>query len=93
MLTICIAQRTSLFSKDLCLWICGFISLMIMQYLILPHVSIPANINFLFKIYLAFLVVGYLQTSFRYTYLKVVYWLSLLSLLCFSIQIIGDQSG
>ena len=93
MLAICIAQRTSLFSKDLCLWICGFVTLMLIQNLTLPHTSIPANINFLFKLYLAFLVVGYLQTSFRYTYLKVIYWLSLLSLLFFLVQIIGGPFG
>ena len=93
MLAICIAHRTFLFSKDLCLWIGGFLFLMTMQYLILPQVSIPANINFLFKLYLAFLVVGYLQSSMRYTYLRVMYWLALISLLFFSIQIVIGPVG
>ena len=86
MLAICIAHRASLFSRNLSIWIGGLITLMVAQYLILPYTSIPANINFLFKLYLAFLVVGYLQTSFRYTYLRVIYWLAVISLLLFSVQ-------
>ena len=93
MLSISIAHRTSLFSKDLCLWIGGFIALMAMQYLILPHVSIPANINFLLKLYLAFLVVRFLQSTFRYVYLRVIYCLALISLAFFSVQIVLGPIG
>lgn len=93
MLVINIAHKTTLFSKDVCLWMGGFITLMVMQYLILPHVSIPANINFLFKLYLAFLVVVFLQYSFRYAYLRVIYCLALISLLFFSIQIVLGPIG
>lgn len=93
MLFVCIAHHSKLFSKELLIWLGGLIILFSLQYITLPRVSVAANVSFISKIYLAFLVIAFLGEKFRYTYLRLMYWLSIVSLCFFVIQILIEPIG
>lgn len=57
-----------------------FILLSVLQYFFLENVSIPADINQIAKIYVAFLFASFLGTKFRESYLRVITVLAAISL-------------
>lgn len=90
---ICLFNGTILFNKKFFLWIVGFIVLFVCQYCILSSVSIPANVNFIFKFYACFLITVLLGVRFRHVYLSVIYCLSIISLFFYLLNLLGIDFG
>lgn len=74
--------------------VASYILLFALQFIGLEKVSIPANINRLAKLYEGFLIMTVLGVKFRKAYLKVMYFLCIVSLICWFLNIvIGDLPG
>lgn len=61
------------------------IILFVCQHLVLEMASLPGDMNFLFKIYAAFLMSSYMGERFRETYFRVMVFISAVSLFFFSV--------
>lgn len=73
--------RLSAFKK----WTMGFIALFVAQFIFISPVSIPADINFLAKFFIAFTIPCILGAKFRYAYLRAMTITAAVSLLFFTI--------
>lgn len=93
MLLLCYSNRKTLINIQLIKILFGFIILFSFQKLLLKDTSLPAEINFLSKLYTIFLASTFLGTKFRYTYFKVIYWISLISLIGFVLNCLGFTFG
>ena len=93
MLLMCYYNKKALVNYKLIKLLFGFTLLFSFQKLLLTDTSLPAEINFLAKLYAVFLASNFLGAKFRYTYFKVIYWISLLSLVCFALNSLGLTFG
>ena len=75
--------RLNVFSK----WVIGFIVLFIAQFIFISPVSVPADINFLAKFFIAFIIPCILGDIFRYAYFKAITFTAAVSLVFFSIYV------
>lgn len=66
-------------------WIIGFTILFFAQYLVVSPVSIPANINFLAKFSIAFMIPCVLGEKFRYAYFRAITFTAAVSLVFFAL--------
>ena len=80
MLLLCLLIRKPLADVNLSIVILAFIVLSIFQYFALDSVSIPADINQICKVYVAFLFGSFLGNRFREAYFQVIVFLSAISL-------------
>lgn len=60
------------------------------QHLVLEMASFPGDINFLFKIYSAYLMTSYMGERFRETYFRVMVFVSAISLFFFSVYVVSN---
>lgn len=88
---ISLSTKKKIFDNFLFRWMMGFVFVFICQAAVGELVSIPADINFLSKIYSCFLVASILGVKFRYVYMRVMVLLSLISLPLFFINYIGIE--
>lgn len=65
-------------------WFIGFVVLFVAQYLFVSPVSIPADINFLAKFSIAFIIPCALGEKFRYAYLRAITFTAAVSLILFA---------
>lgn len=65
-------------------WFVGFIILFIAQYMFISPVSIPADINFLARLSIAFIIPSILGEKFRYAYLRAITFTAAVSLILFA---------
>lgn len=75
--------RLNVFSK----WVIGFIVLFIAQFIFISPVSVPADINFLAKFFIAFIIPCILGDIFRYAYFKAITFTAAVSLVFFFIYV------
>lgn len=66
-------------------WIIGFLVLFIAQFIFISQVSIPADINFIAKFSIAFMIPCILGVKFRNAYLKAITFTAVVSLIFFSL--------
>lgn len=66
-------------------WVIGFIVLFVAQFIYISPVSIPADINFLAKFFIAFIIPCILGAKFRYAYLRAITITAAVSLVFFTI--------
>ena len=66
-------------------WIIGFIVLFIAQFIFISPVSIPADVNFLAKFFIAFITPCILGDRFRYAYFRAITFTAAVSLVFFFI--------
>lgn len=66
-------------------WVIGFIVLFVAQFIYISPVSIPADINFLAKFFIAFIISCILGAKFRYAYLRAITFTAAVSLVFFTI--------
>ncbi len=78
-----------LVSKKILGWLIFFVCLFVGQALVLKEVSLPANVNFLAKFYVGYLIVTLIGFRFRRVYLKTLYVISLISLVLFLWEYLG----
>ena len=93
MLMVCLVFRRTLINILFIKWLVGFIFLFALQGIILSEISIPAEINFISKLYVIFLAVSFLGTKFRSAYFNVMYIISVISLVCFGLNYLGINIG
>lgn len=86
---ICVIKKKALYKQKLLRWFLGFIVLFSLQYLCLEIVSVPADINFFARFYTAFLIASLYGSLFRHTYFKVIVFICVISLICYTINTIG----
>lgn len=68
-------------------WMIGFIVLFVAQFIFISPVSIPADINFLAKFCIAFIIPCILGEKFRYAYFKAITFTAAVSLVFFIIYV------
>lgn len=66
-------------------WVLGFIILFLSQYLFVSPVSIPADLNFLAKFSIAFMIPCILGTKFRFAYFRAISFTAAVSLVFFAL--------
>lgn len=89
-----IAKKVKLCDKRFFLVLTALCIVYIMQKFTLGRVSIAADINSVLKIYCGYLVVSILGKKFRVAYLKVMYFICVISLLGFSLNmLLGNIPG
>lgn len=93
MLFICLIFKRPLVNISFIKWLVGFSLLFSIQRIVLPATSIPAEINFIAKLYTIFLATLFLGAKFRSTYFNVMYYVSLISLVCFALNYLGVNIG
>lgn len=93
MLLICLVLRRSLINISFLKWLIGFALLFTLQRILLPTTSIPAEVNFIAKLYTIFLATLFLGAKFRYTYFNLIYIISAISLICLTLNYLGINMG
>ena len=93
MLLICLMLRRPVINISFIRWLIGFTLLFAVQGIILPAISIPAEINFIAKLYTIFLAAQILGAKFRSTYFNVIYIISFVSLICLILNYLGISIG
>lgn len=81
MFLLCLIEHKRLYSKRIVKLLVSFVLLSILQCVFLNDVSLPADVNQICKVYVAFLFASFLGLNFREAYLRVIACLSFLSLL------------
>ena len=89
---LCELRKTSLINKDLRKWLLLFGMLFFLQLVFVDKVSIPADVNFISKILLAFFVASLLGVKFREVYFRVMVTLSIISIPLFLLNLLLDMS-
>lgn len=89
----CLILRRSFINISFIRWLIGFTLLFAVQGIVLPEISIPAEINFIAKLYTIFLAVELLGTKFRSTYFYIIYIISAVSLICLFLNYLGISMG
>lgn len=84
-------RKCNLSNRFLIRWVIGLLILFACQYLINEMVSLPANINFIAKLYLCFLMSQIFGQKFRFVYMRVMVFLSLISIPLFAINYVGIE--
>lgn len=84
---MCAMRGKALINKHFRSWALGSILLFVLQYVFVELTSIAADINFLARLYIAFLTASFLGYKFRETYLRVMILICAVSLVFFSINI------
>lgn len=80
MFSLCLIKGKKLFSPKFIFWlICSFI-LFMLQNVILEYTSIYAEINFITRLYIAFLTASYFGNRFREIYFKVMIFVCTISI-------------
>ena len=93
MLLICLVFRRPFVNVTFIKWMLGFLFLFILQGIVLSEVSVPAEINFIAKLYVVFLAVSFLGAKFRNAYFRVMYLISAISLVFFFLNCLGVSIG
>ena len=93
MLLICLILRRPVINTLFIRWLIGFTLLFAVQGIVLPAISIPAEINFIAKLYTIFLATLILGAKFRSTYFNVIYIISFVSLICLILNYLGISMG
>lgn len=93
MLLICLIHRRSVINISFLKWLIGFILLFAVQGIVLPDISIPAEINFIAKFYAIFLAARFLGVKFRSVYFNVIYIISAISLIFLTLNYLGINIG
>jgi len=93
MILISLVSRRSIINVSFFKWLLGFSFLFVLQGIVLSDVSIPADINFIAKLYAIFLATSFLGTKFRSTYFNVMYLISAISLVCLTLNFLGINIG
>lgn len=88
-----IGFKTLLNSKSFKTWIGLLILVFIIQKYNLGAVSIPASINYLLRILIAFYFAKLIGINFKYKFFNVIYILSIVSLIGYSLNLIGFNFG
>lgn len=78
---VALKRNITLYNKDLSIWIIAWLALFLLQFILLPINSIPADINFLAKFYCGFLIMGLLGRKFRYLYFDTITFIAKISLI------------
>lgn len=84
---MCAMHGKALINKHFRSWALGSILLFVLQYVFVELTSIAADLNFLARLYIAFLTASFLGYKFRETYLRVMILICAVSLVFFSINI------
>lgn len=91
LVVIAAMRKCRLSSKFFIRWIIGLSLLFMCQFLSGEMISLPANINFIAKFYSCFLIAEILGEKFRYVYLRVIVFISVISIPLFVINYIGIE--
>lgn len=78
------------FSKSLIFILVSVVIIFILQRFTLGFISLPAALNYVSKILLGYMIVKSINDRFPFVYLKVMYYLSLISLFIFVIFLITN---
>ncbi len=81
-----------LFAKRLFFYTLYFLVLFFSQLVVLSFVSFEGILNFFFKILVGALIVYLLGDSFREKYLNLIYYLGIISLIGFTINVVGIKT-
>ena len=76
-------------SRYFYLYLLFFVAVFCFQYLILGFVSVTGALGFLIKITFAYLVISYIGFNFRQTYLNIMFFISIISLGGYLLNISG----
>lgn len=90
---LCVVKRKLLSNKKIFFWLFCSCVLFLLQYIQLELTSLNADLNFIARLYIAFLSVSFLGHKFREAYFKVMVVVALISLPCFLIQLSGFSFG
>lgn len=82
-----------LYNTRLVFWLLGSIVLFMLQATVLSEVSILANVNFVARLYLGFLITMLLGYKFRYAYMKVMFFVSVVSLVLWVVNTFVELPG
>lgn len=85
---LCLKKEVPIYSRQLGVWLCISCVLFFIQFIILDLISIPADVNFLCRLWIAFLSVSFFGLKFRETYLRVMVFVCLVSIPLFLIEFI-----
>ena len=92
-LIISIYYGRKLYSLKLILVLFASVVLFTLQSTILSEISVLANANFLARIYLGFLITAVLGNKFRFAYMKVMFFVAIVSLVFWLINALVDFPG
>ena len=92
-LAVSFHYKKELYGERLKLWLLGSCALFVLQAVVLSEVSLLANVNFIVRLYLAFLITSFLGDKFRYAYMKVMAFVALLSLVLWGINNVVELPG
>jgi hypothetical protein len=92
-MVISIYYGRPLYSLKLILFLLGSIVLFLLQSTILSEVSSSASVSFLARIYLGFLITSFLGSRFRFAYMKVMFFVAVVSLVFWLINAVVDFPG
>ncbi|MBQ7945240.1 MAG: hypothetical protein IJ280_00800 [Bacteroidales bacterium] len=81
--TVCICKRKRIYNTKFLSWLLLFCFLFTLQYVSLDIVSIPADINFMARLYTAFLISSFFGLLFREVYFNVIVAISAISIVGF----------
>lgn len=90
---LCLIKKKHLYNRNLGLWLFGSCMLFLLQYLLLDLTSLNADINFIARLYIAFLCASFFGVKFREVYFKVMVALCIVSIPCFILQLNGFRLG
>jgi hypothetical protein len=82
-----------LYSLKLIMFILASVVLFLLQSTILTSFSVLANANFIARLYSGFLITSFLGYKFRYAYMKVIFFVSVVSLVFWLINAFVDFPG
>lgn len=80
MTCLCVLYRRRIIADKPIKWIGGAALLFTMQLLCLDEVSVPADVNFLFRLWFAFMAASFFGTKFREVYLRTMTFICLVSI-------------
>ena len=92
-LILCITRGKKISSQSLFFWVISSISLFICQNILLEHTSINAELNFITRLYTAFLTASIFGYRFREVYFKVMVAICAISLPLFLLNTVGLGFG
>lgn len=92
-IALCFIKGKKLSSPRFLFWVICSIVLFLFQNSILELTSINADINFLLRLYIAFMTASYFGNRFREVYFKVMVFLCAISIPLFILQLSGFSAG
>ncbi len=89
---VCVFKNKQLINGKFVFWLISSCLLFVFQFVSLEYTSVAANVNFIARLYIAFLVASLLGYKFREAYLRVMVFICSISLIFFTLDFFTGNS-